>query len=171
MVVRRGLNEDSILPMARHFHGTGHIVRFIEYMDVGNANGWRMDDVVTAAEIFNLIHREMPLEAVPPRYPGEVARRFRYLDGGGEIGLIASVTQPFCRGCTRIRLSAEGQLFTCLFSGTGHDVRSLLRSGADDLTIETFLRKIWSAREDRYSELRDAATPKSKKVEMSYIGG
>jgi cyclic pyranopterin phosphate synthase len=171
MVVKRGENESSILPMARHFRGTGHILRFIEYMDVGHTNGWRMDDVVTAREIVRMIDAEIPLEPVDPNYPGEVAERWRYRDGSGEIGVIASVTQAFCRGCTRARLSTEGKLYTCLFAADGHDLRALLRGGASDSEIQDAVSGIWTRRADRYSELRTAETAKLKKVEMSYIGG
>ncbi|MER3410281.1 MAG: GTP 3',8-cyclase MoaA [Thermoleophilia bacterium] len=171
MVVKRGVNEDSILPMARYFHGSGHILRFIEYMDVGQTNGWRLDDVVPAAEIVAKIDAELPLEPLAPNYPGEVARRYRYLDGGGEIGIVASVTQPFCGGCTRARLSAEGRLYTCLFAARGHDLRALVRSGAGDEEIEAAIARAWSARTDRYSEIRTAETASLPKVEMSYIGG
>ncbi len=171
MVVKRGQNDDSILDMARHFRHSGHILRFIEYMDVGNTNGWRMDDVVPAAEIVRTIDAEWPLEPVEPAYRGEVASRYRYRDGAGEIGVIASVTQPFCGDCSRARLSAEGQLYTCLFAGLGHDLRALLRGGESDAAIESFLRGIWQRRADRYSELRTAATPAGPKVEMSHIGG
>jgi cyclic pyranopterin phosphate synthase len=171
MVVKRGENDASILPMARFFRGTGHILRFIEYMDVGHTNGWRLDDVVTAREIVAMIDREMPLEAVDPNYPGEVAERWRYRDGSGEIGVIASVTQAFCRDCTRIRLSTEGKLYTCLFATTGHDLRALLRGGATDDEIHTAVSGIWSKRVDRYSEIRTAQTVRLPKIEMSYIGG
>src|SRR5712691_4060098 len=171
MVVRRGQNEESILPMAGHFQHSGHVLRFIEYMDVGATNGWRLDDVVPAAEIISLIGGQWPLEPVAPAYPGEVASRWRYRDGAGEIGVIASVTQPFCRGCTRARLSADGKLYTCLFAGTGHDLRGPLRAGASDQALAGRLRSIWSGRADRYSELRSAATPRRAKVEMSHIGG
>jgi cyclic pyranopterin phosphate synthase len=171
MVVKRGVNEQSILAMARRFHGTGHILRFIEYMDVGHTNGWQMDDVVPAAEILTTIQAELPLEPVDPNYPGEVARRWRYRDGGGEIGIISSVTQPFCGGCTRARLSAEGRLFTCLFAVRGHDLRALVRGGASDDDLDEALAAIWRARSDRYSELRTAETAQRPKVEMSYIGG
>jgi cyclic pyranopterin phosphate synthase len=171
MVVKRGLNEDSILGMAEHFRGSGHILRFIEYMDVGNTNGWRMDDVVSAAEIVQTIDAHWPLEAIPPNYPGEVANRWRYRDGAGEIGVIASVTQPFCGACTRARLSAEGKLYTCLFSSAGHDLRALLRSGRSDDEIAETLARIWRVRDDRYSELRTAETVRRPKVEMSHIGG
>ena len=171
MVVKRGENEDSILPMARFFRGTGHILRFIEYMDVGHTNGWRMDDVITAREIVEMISGEMPLEPVDPNYPGEVAERWRYRDGSGEIGVIASVTQAFCRDCTRIRLSTEGKLYTCLFATSGHDLRALVRGGAADIEIRDAIAAIWSKRTDRYSEIRTAETAKLQKVEMSYIGG
>jgi cyclic pyranopterin phosphate synthase len=171
MVVKRGLNEDSILPMARRFRGSGHILRFIEYMDVGASNGWRMDDVVTAREILDLIGREMPLEPVDPGYPGEVAERWRYRDGSGEIGVIASVTQAFCRDCTRMRLSTEGKLYTCLFATEGHDLKSLLRGGASDEEISAFVTGVWKTRADRYSEIRTANTAGLRKIEMSYIGG
>ena len=171
MVVKRGENDDSILPMARFFRGTGHILRFIEYMDVGHTNGWRMDDLVTAREIVEMIGSEMPLEPVDPNYPGEVAERWRYRDGSGEIGVIASVTQAFCRDCTRIRLSTEGKLYTCLFATQGHDLRALLRGGASDDEIHAAVSGIWSTRADRYSEIRTAQTARLPKIEMSYIGG
>ncbi|MFO7572321.1 MAG: GTP 3',8-cyclase MoaA [Gaiellaceae bacterium] len=170
-VVKRGVNEASILEMARRFRGTGHTLRFIEYMDVGASNGWRMDDVVPAAEMVSTIGAEFPLEPVEPSYRGEVASRYRYLDGQGEIGVIASVTQPFCGDCTRIRLSADGKLYTCLFAVRGHDVRSILRSGADEAELDTAIRAIWELRTDRYSELRTEETAALRKVEMSYIGG
>jgi len=171
MVVKRGENDASILPMARFFHGSGHILRFIEYMDVGHTNGWRMDDVVPAREIVERIDRELPLEPLDPNYPGEVAERWRYRDGGGEIGVIASVTQAFCRTCTRIRLSTEGKLYTCLFATTGHDLRALLRGGASDEEMGAAISGIWSKRADRYSEIRTAQTARLQKIEMSYIGG
>ena len=171
MVVRRGLNEDSVLPMARHFRGTGHVLRFIEYMDVGTSNGWRLDDVMPAREIIATIDAEFPLEAVEPAYRGEVAGRYRYRDGAGEIGVISSVTQPFCADCTRARLSADGSLYTCLFATQGHDLRSLLRSGATDDDLRVAIQAVWAAREDRYSELRSADTHGLKKIEMSFIGG
>jgi cyclic pyranopterin phosphate synthase len=171
MVVKRGVNDRSVLAMARRFHATGHVLRFIEYMDVGHTNGWRMDDVVPAAEILAAIDAELPLEPVEPNYPGEVAQRWRYRDGGGEIGVIASVTQPFCAGCTRTRLSAEGRLFTCLFAVRGHDLRAVVRSGASDDELDKAIAAIWRRRSDRYSELRTAETAKQPKVEMSYIGG
>lgn len=170
MVVRRGLNEDSVLPMARHFHGSGIILRFIEYMDVGSTNEWKLDDVFSAREIHDVVDAEMPLESLEPNYPGEVARRWRYVDGGGEIGIISSVTQPFCRGCSRARLSAIGTLYTCLFARDGFDLRALLRSGCDDDALREHVRGIWSHREDRYSELRSKVKVEQK-VEMSYIGG
>lgn len=171
MVVKRGANEDSILPMARHFRGTGMILRFIEYMDVGATNGWRMDDVVPAAEIAARIDAELPLEPLDPNYTGEVAQRWRYRDGSGEIGIIASVSQPFCGACSRARLSSEGKLYTCLFACEGHDLRALLRAGATDDDLTATLRRIWLARADRYSELRTAETARRPKVEMSHIGG
>jgi cyclic pyranopterin phosphate synthase len=175
MVVRRGCNEQSILPMARHFRGSGHVLRFIEYMDVGTTNGWRLDEVFPAAEIIRLITKQWPLEPVAPTYPGEVARRWRYRDGAGEIGVIASVTQPFCRGCTRARLSADGKLYTCLFVGAGHDLRGMLRAGASDQELGEQVAAIWTQRADRYSELRSLQTARPqtvrRKVEMSHIGG
>jgi cyclic pyranopterin phosphate synthase len=171
MVVKRGVNAAGILPMAEHFRGTGHIVRFIEYMDVGHTNGWRLDDVVPAAEIVAAISAEMPLERVPPNYPGEVAHRWRYRDGGGEIGVISSVTRPFCGACTRARLSAEGVLYTCLFATGGHDLRHLLRNGVDDEGLATAIAAVWEGRDDRYSELRSSRTMGLPKIEMSYIGG
>ena len=171
MVVKRGANDASIVPMARHFKGSGHIVRFIEYMDVGATNGWRMDDVVPAAEIVRAIDAELPLESADPNYAGEVAERWRYRDGGGEIGVIASVTQAFCRDCTRARLSTDGKLYTCLFANAGHDLRGLLRGGADDDAIGKAIAAVWRQRGDRYSEIRTANTARDPKVEMSYIGG
>ncbi|HET6596570.1 MAG TPA: GTP 3',8-cyclase MoaA [Anaerolineales bacterium] len=171
MVVKRGLNEDSILPMARFFREKGYILRFIEYMDVGHTNGWRMDDVLPAAEIVRTISAEMPLEPADPNYTGEVAERWRYKDGGGEIGVIASVTQAFCRTCTRARLSAEGKLYTCLFGIKGHDFRALLRGGASDEEISQKIAQVWGKRTDRYSEIRSENTIALPKVEMSHIGG
>ena len=193
MVVKRGGNEDEIVPMARRFRGTGHIVRYIEYMDVGNSNGWELADVVSAREIVERIDEAFPLEPIGANYPGEVAKRWRYRDGAGEIGVIASVTQPFCGGCTRARLSAEGRLYTCLFATSGHDLRAPLRTGATDDEVRSRLARIWGRRDDRYSELRTAATgradasagtraaaegtkrgsarSKTPKIEMSYIGG
>jgi GTP 3',8-cyclase len=171
MVVKRGANEDSVIPMARYFKGSGHIVRFIEYMDVGATNGWRMDDVLPSAEIVRMIGDKMPLEAVEPNYTGEVAERWRYTDGSGEIGVISSVTQAFCRTCTRARLSTEGMLYTCLFATAGYDLRAMLRGGSSDEEISGTIARIWQARADRYSEIRTAETAKLRKIEMSYIGG
>jgi cyclic pyranopterin phosphate synthase len=171
MVVKRGVNEESVLAMARYFRGSGHLVRFIEYMDVGHTNGWRLDDVVPAAEIVAAIDAELPLEPVKPNYPGEVAQRYRYRDGSGEIGVITSVTQPFCGACTRARLSAEGRLYTCLFATKGHDLRALIRGGASDAELTEAVSGVWRARTDRYSEIRSAATAELPKIEMSYIGG
>ena len=171
VVVKRGLNEGSVIEIARRFRGTGHAVRFIEFMDVGATNGWRMDDVVPAAEIVAAIGAEFPLEPVEAAYRGEVAQRYRYVDGGGEIGVIASVTQPFCGDCTRARLSADGKLYTCLFAIRGHDLRAILRSGAGDEELDAAIRAVWERRTDRYSELRTEGTSSLHKVEMSYIGG
>ena len=171
MVVKRGVNDGEVVAMARHFRGREFILRFIEFMDVGNTNGWRLDDVVPAAEIVERIAAELPLDPLPAQYRGEVAQRFRHRDGGGEIGVIASVTQPFCRDCTRARLSAEGRLYTCLFAGEGHDLRTPLRAGASDEELAAIIRGVWSARDDRYSELRSAATRAQPKVEMAHIGG
>lgn len=168
-VVQRGVNEHGVVDMARHFKGSGHIVRFIEYMDVGNTNGWRLDDVVPAAEMVEMVNRVFPMEPVPPNYPGEVANRFRYLDGEGEIGVIASVTQPFCGSCTRARVSAEGMLYTCLFASAGTSLRDALRSGED---IGALVDEVWGKRDDRYSEIRSSHTNRiSVPIEMSYIGG
>jgi cyclic pyranopterin phosphate synthase len=171
MVVKRGVNEDSIVPMARLFRERGHILRFIEYMDVGHSNGWRLDDVVPAAEIVATVDAAFPVEPLEPNYRGEVARRWRYRDGRGEIGVIASVTQPFCGDCTRARLSAEGRLYTCLFAVRGHDLRALIRDGASDGELADEIGRIWGRRTDRYSELRTENTADLPKVEMSYIGG
>ena len=171
MVVKRGWNEHAILPMARRFKGTGRILRFIEYMDVGHSNGWRLDEVITADEILSTISAEFPLEPMAPTNAGEVAERYRYVDGGGEIGIIASVSRPFCGDCNRARLSADGQLYTCLFATSGHDLRALLRGGSTDEALESVLRATWEAREDRYSEIRSEETVALPKVEMSYIGG
>lgn len=171
VVVKRGVNDHTILDIARHFRGTGIVVRFIEFMDVGTSNGWRLDDVVPAAEIVRRLQQEFPLEPVQRAYRGEVAGRYRYCDGAGEIGVISSVSQPFCADCTRIRLSADGKLYTCLFAAVGHDLRPLLRGGKTDSEIAAFIRRLWSARSDRYSELRSQNTPGLPKVEMSYIGG
>src|SRR6187397_2238598 len=163
MVVKRGTNEGSIVAMARHFKGTGHIVRYIEYMDVGATNGWRMDDVVPASEIVRTIDAALPLEPADANYAGEVAERWRYRDGSGEIGVIASVTQAFCRDCTRIRLSTEGKLYTCLFATEGHDLRGLLRGGASDDEIRDTVAAVWTKRTDRYSEIRTSQTAKLEK--------
>jgi GTP 3',8-cyclase len=171
MVVKRGVNDSSILPMARFFREKGYILRYIEYMDVGHSNGWRMDEVVPAAEIIKLINAEMPLEPADPNYRGEVAERWRYKDGSGEVGVVASVTQAFCRDCNRARLSAEGSLYTCLFGIKGHDFKSLLRSGATDEEVSQMLARVWGKRTDRYSELRSENTIALPKVEMSHIGG
>jgi cyclic pyranopterin phosphate synthase len=166
MVVKRGGNEDSILPMAAHFRHSGHVLRFIEYMDVGTTNGWRLDEVVPAAEIISLVGGQWPVEPFAPACPGEVAARYRYRDGGGEIGVIASVTQPFCRGCTRARLSADGKLYTCLFAGAGHDLRGLLRAGASDRALREHVAAIWTRRADRYSERRTRQTSRTKVSRM-----
>ncbi len=171
MVVKRGVNEHSILPMARRFKGSDHVLRFIEFMDVGATNGWRMDDVIPSREIIDLIGAQMPLEPIDPNYPGEVAQRWRYRDGSGEIGVISSVTQAFCRSCTRARISTEGMLYTCLFATSGYDFRALLREGKSDADIRAAIAAVWSARDDRYSEIRTAETAKQRKIEMSYIGG
>jgi len=170
-VVKRGINDDSILPMARYFKGSGHIVRFIEFMDVGATNGWRMDDVVPSAEVIRRIGAALPLEPLDPNYKGEVAGRWRYRDGSGEIGVISSVTQAFCRDCTRVRLSTDGLLYTCLFATQGYDLRALLRGAASDEAVSAAIAGIWRVRGDRYSEIRTAKTAALRKVEMSYIGG
>ena len=171
MVTKRGVNESSIVPMARYFKGTGMTLRFIEFMDVGSTNGWRLDDVVPAREIVAMIDREMPLEPLLAGYRGEVAARYRYRDGSGEIGVISSVTQPFCADCTRARLSADGSLYTCLFATEGHDLRALLRSGATDEEITRAIAVVWTDRTDRYSDLRSEQTAGLHKIEMSFIGG
>jgi cyclic pyranopterin phosphate synthase len=176
MVVKAGLNEKDIVPMARHFRGTPHILRYIEFMDVGNTNGWRMDDVVPSAEVVRRVSAEFPLEEIEPNYEGETSERWRYRDGEGEIGVISSVTRAFCHSCTRARISTEGKLYTCLFATHGHDLRALLRGGCSDEQLATVMAHIWRARTDRYSELRGAATKglpvlDGKKIEMSYIGG
>jgi cyclic pyranopterin phosphate synthase len=171
MVVRRGVNETSVLPMTRFARERGYILRFIEYMDVGHTNGWRLEEVVPANEILAMIDAEMPLVALPANYAGEVADRWSYRDGGGEVGIIASVTQPFCAGCTRARLTAEGMLYTCLFGVRGHDLRAMLRNGAMDTEIRAQIGSVWTRRTDRYSELRSDATVALPKVEMSHIGG
>jgi len=171
MVVKRGVNDGGIVAMAGRWRGTGHIVRFIEFMDVGSTNGWRMDDVVPSAEVVRRISERWKLEPVGANYAGEVAERWRYVDGGGEIGVISSVTQAFCASCNRMRLSTEGSLYTCLFAQSGHDLKSLLRGGASDDSIRNEIAAVWQKREDRYSEIRTTETAKAKKVEMSYIGG
>ncbi len=170
-VIRRGINEHAVLDLAEHFRGSGHTVRFIEYMDVGATNGWRLDDVVPAREIVDAIDRRWPLEALDAGNRGEAAQRYRYRDGAGEIGVISSVSEPFCGDCTRARLSADGQLYTCLFATSGHDVRRILRAGTTDVGVSDFLAEAWRGRSDRYSELRSLATVEAPKVEMSYIGG
>lgn len=170
-VVKRGVNDAEVVPLASHFRNSGHIIRFIEYMDVGVTNGWRLDDVVPAAELIEAINAVHPIEPVEPNYTGEVATRWRYRDGAGEIGFITSVTQPFCGSCTRARISAEGVLYTCLFATGGTDLRAMLRDGSDDDAVTEHVRSLWVARDDRYSEIRSAATVDLPKVEMSYIGG
>jgi cyclic pyranopterin phosphate synthase len=175
MVVKRGTNEHEILPMARHFRGSGVALRFIEYMDVGATNGWRMDEVLPSAEVVRRIHEEFPLTQLEPCAPGETAERWGYADGAGEIGVISSVTQAFCRDCNRARLSTEGRLYLCLFASQGHDLRGLLRGGASDADLASTIGRIWQGRDDRYSELRGTLAPEAqpalRKVEMSYIGG
>jgi cyclic pyranopterin phosphate synthase len=171
MVVKRGVNDHQVVDMARHFRGSGHVVRFIEFMDVGSSNGWRMDDVVPSAEVVRRVSALHPLEPVDANYAGEVAERWRYRDGSGEIGVISSVTQAFCASCTRARLSTHGHVYTCLFSQSGYDLKSLLRAGADDAGLAEAVRGIWQARSDRYSEIRTAQTARARKVEMSFIGG
>ncbi len=171
MVVKRGVNDHQVLDMAAHWRGSGHVVRFIEYMDVGSTNGWRMDDVVPSADIVRAIAARHPLEPMDPQHEGEVAERWRYADGAGEIGVISSVTQAFCASCNRLRLSAEGSLYTCLFAERGHDLKWLLRGGGSDEQIVDEIAAVWRAREDRYSEIRTAETAAARKVEMSYIGG
>src|SRR5579884_234826 len=170
-VVKRGANDGDVLALAEHFRGSGHVLRFIEYMDVGSTNGWRLDDVVSAEEIVRRISERWPLEPAEAERPDATARRWRYRDGAGEIGVVASVTQPFCGGCSRARLSAEGKLYTCLFAARGHDLRAPLRLGAADEELTDRLRQIWTRRTDRYSELRTTETASLRKVEMSYIGG
>ena len=171
MVVKRGVNDQQIVEAARHWRDSGHILRFIEFMDVGSTNGWRMDDVIPSAEVVRRVGEAFPLEPVEANYAGEVAERWRYRDGAGEIGVISSVTQAFCRDCNRMRLSTEGSLYTCLFAQHGHDLRALLRGGAPDESIRDAIAAVWRARDDRYSEIRTAETAKQRKVEMSYIGG
>jgi cyclic pyranopterin phosphate synthase len=170
-VVKRGVNDADVPALAEHFRGSGHVLRFIEFMDVGSTNGWRLEDVVSAEDIVRRISERWPLEAVATERPDATARSWRYVDGAGEIGVVASVTQPFCGGCSRARLSAEGRLYTCLFAARGHDLRAPLRLGASDEELVEQLRAIWARRTDRYSELRTAETASSPKVEMSYIGG
>jgi cyclic pyranopterin phosphate synthase len=171
MVVKRGVNDAQILPMARQFKGSGSIVRFIEFMDVGSSNGWRMDDVVPSREVIDLIHAEFGLQTLQPNYTGEVAERWAYTDGSGEIGVISSVTQAFCSTCSRARLSTEGQLFTCLFASQGVDLKTPLRAGASDAQLSAAIATVWRQRADRYSEIRSDQTVARAKVEMSYIGG
>ncbi|MEO6984616.1 MAG: GTP 3',8-cyclase MoaA [Paralcaligenes sp.] len=172
MVVKKGVNDDQLVPMARHFRHSGHILRFIEFMDVGTTNGWNLEEVLTGAEVLKKIGAEFPIEPVPAQYRGEVAGRWRYVDQAGEIGVITSVSQPFCGDCTRARLSPEGQLFLCLFASVGYDLRSLVRGAADDDALAARLASVWGARDDHYSELRGhATTTLQKKIEMSYIGG
>ncbi len=171
MVVKKGVNEHSILPMAKYFHDSGVILRFIEFMDVGSTNQWQMDDVFTAKQIAEVINEALPIEPAEANYQGEVAKRWRYKEGGGEIGIISSVTQPFCQTCTRARLSAEGKLYTCLFATQGKDLRHLIRQGAKDEYISDIISATWKKRSDRYSELRTSETVLLPKVEMSYIGG
>ncbi|MEM7404219.1 MAG: GTP 3',8-cyclase MoaA [Pseudomonadota bacterium] len=175
MVVKRGMNDDEIVAMARYFRDTPHILRFIEFMDVGTTNGWRLDDVLSAREIADAIDRVFPVEPVDPNYRGEVAKRWRYVDGRGEIGIISSVSQPFCGTCTRARLSAEGQIYTCLFASRGHDFRAMVRAGADDAELAEAVASLWRVRNDRYSEIRTFETDRlvelGPKIEMSYIGG
>ena len=170
-VVKRGVNEDGVLDLARFGRERGFVMRFIEYMDVGTTNGWRLEDVVTAAEIVAAIDTRFPLRQLVAQYPGEVARRYRYADGRGEIGVIASVTQPFCQGCTRARLTAEGRLYTCLFATAGHDLRAILRGPSGDAALEALLGRVWRDRTDRYSEERASVTEPRPRVEMSYLGG
>jgi cyclic pyranopterin phosphate synthase len=171
MVVKRGTNDHQIVDAARHWRGSGHILRFIEFMDVGSTNGWRMDDVVPSGDVVRRISEVFPLVPLEASYSGEVAERWRYVDGGGEIGVISSVTQAFCSECTRLRLSTEGKLFTCLFAEHGHDLMPLLRGGASDEVLRDAIAAVWLPRNDRYSEIRTAETAKQRKVEMSYIGG
>jgi len=170
-VVKRGANDEGIVALAERFRGSGHVLRFIEYMDVGHSNGWRLDDVVPAEEIVRRIDEAWPLEPLEPARADETARRWRYRDGAGEIGVIASVTEPFCGGCSRARLSAEGRLYTCLFALKGHDLRAPIRAGASDEELAETIRAVWTRRTDRYSELRTSETASLPKVEMSYIGG
>ncbi len=170
-VVRRGMNDQTVVELARHFKDSGHVLRFIEYMDVGTTNGWRLDQVVSGQEIINLINAEMPLEPVDSAYRGEVAKRWRFVDGTGELGVITSVTRPFCGDCTRARLSAEGKLYTCLFAAFGTDLKEVLRGDSRDEQIVDLVRKIWRMRRDRYSDERTEDTADLDRIEMSYIGG
>ena len=174
-VIQRGINDHTAVDLARHFQGSGHILRFIEYMDVGVTNGWLLDDVVPAAELVERIDAALPIEPIAAGYRGEVARRWRYRDGSGELGFITSVSAPFCGDCTRARLSADGSLYTCLFAALGTDLRAPLREGATDDDLLDLLSRVWRVRDDRYSELRSAATPNlpaaGPRIEMSYIGG
>lgn len=171
MVVRKGLNDDQILPMVEHFKGSGQILRFIEYMDVGTSNGWNLDEVVSGADIVARIHERYPLAPAQAQYRGEVASRWRFADGSGEVGVITSVSQPFCGDCSRMRLSPEGRLFLCLFASQGYDVRAQLRDGATDEQLAAYLHGVWSGRRDRYSEIRGEQTAGRPRIEMSYIGG
>jgi cyclic pyranopterin phosphate synthase len=170
-VIERGVNDQTMVGLARHFKGTGVILRFIEFMDVGNTNGWNLERVVPLREMADRINRELPIAPADANYRGEVAKRWKYLDGSGEVGFISSISQPFCGECTRARLSPEGELFTCLFAARGHDFRTLLRNGASDTEIAVFLKRVWNLRDDRYSELRSDATVGLERVEMSHIGG
>ncbi|HEU4808475.1 MAG TPA: GTP 3',8-cyclase MoaA [Homoserinimonas sp.] len=175
MVVKKGQNDHDIVAMARHFKGTPFVLRFIEFMDVGTTNGWKLDEVVPSDEVVRRINAEFPLEQIPPRYPGETSTRWRYVDGGGEIGVISSVTESFCHSCSRARISVDGKLFTCLFASEGHDLRALMRDGGSDQQLAETMASIWRTRTDRYSELRSASTgalrATGKRIEMSYIGG
>ena len=175
MVVKRGMNDGEVVAMARHFQGTPHILRFIEYMDVGTTNGWRLDEVMSSKEIAESIDAQLPIEPIDPNYSGEVAKRWRYRDGSGEVGIVSSVSQPFCGSCTRARLSAEGQIYTCLFASSGHDFRTMVRDGTSDTELAEAVARIWRVREDRYSEIRTFETERlhelGPKIEMSYIGG
>jgi cyclic pyranopterin phosphate synthase len=171
VVVKRGVNDADVVELARRFRGSGHILRFIEYMDVGNTNGWRIDDVVSGREIVERLQREWPLVPADANYYGEVAERWRYADGAGELGIITSVTQPFCGSCTRARLAADGRMYLCLFAGSGYDLRGLLRGGASEDELSAVIANLWRGRSDRYSDVRSAATPALRKVEMSHIGG
>lgn len=175
MVVKKGHNDQDVVAMARHFKGTPFVLRFIEFMDVGTTNGWKLDEVVPSAELIRRVDAEFPLEPVPPSYPGETSKRWRYADGSGEIGVISSVTESFCHSCSRARISVDGKLFTCLFASDGHDLRSLMRDGGSDAQLAETMASIWRARTDRYSEVRSASTgalrATGKRIEMSYIGG